>query len=283
MTKPPPNRSHRKPNSSHRAIESSRTKQQPSSYSSHRATKQPRCHRVPPSLPLLAVAFAIAAAFSDIAASTSVTEPNRCASTEPFGLCPNTLIVAMHFNLIMHHGGELRKFLSVSYEGGFTSKYAKYDEHYMSYLEFVSFNYGYKKNNSMIALLPGGNLNNGSITLNDNGDVRYLLSKHKSVNSMDVVLYILSSENQSEGEDEGCEAALGDYARVLNSNIEGPDDEGMEMIISIQANKEKPEMNKAADEPRNSYTAFEVNGIVMPLSSMLLVSFEFNLADLSPI
>ncbi|KAK7266264.1 hypothetical protein RIF29_18906 [Crotalaria pallida] len=142
----------------------------------------------------------------------------------------------MHYNLVIHHGGELKKFPSISYHGGFTTKYPEYSEDKISYSGLVSLwsDYGYPNNSYMIGVLPGGNLNHGCLPLNDDHDVLYFLGKQKSCSSVDFVVYIFTSEDQSkedeheaEGdcEDEGWEATLGKYAKILNSHIEGPYDE----------------------------------------------------------
>ncbi|KAK7260865.1 hypothetical protein RIF29_27164 [Crotalaria pallida] len=142
----------------------------------------------------------------------------------------------MHYNLVIHHGGELKKFPSISYHGGFTTKYPEYSENKISYSGLMSLwsDYGYPNNSYMIGVLLGGNLNHGCLPLNDDHDVLYFLGKQKSCSSVDIVVYILTSEDQSkedeheaEGdcEDEGWEATLGKYANILNSHIEGPYDE----------------------------------------------------------
>ncbi|KAK7259134.1 hypothetical protein RIF29_24733 [Crotalaria pallida] len=123
---------------------------------------------------------------------------------------------------------------------------------------------------------------------------------------MDVVLYIMTSEDQSESEDEGWAAALGEYARLLKSNIEGPDDEDIfaslrnsneseqvdgeknafeqEHAVNFEAVNEEFDTNEWNEPPLvRAEQAFELNDIVMPLSSMLLVSFVLDVADLSPI
>ncbi|KAK7256878.1 hypothetical protein RIF29_30427 [Crotalaria pallida] len=74
---------------------------------------------------------------------------------------------------------------------------------------------------------------------------------------MDVVLYILTSEDQSESEDEGWGAALGEYARLLKSNIEGPDNDDIFASLRNSNESEQVDGEKNAVEQEHAVN-FEV-------------------------
>ncbi|KAK7289721.1 hypothetical protein RIF29_03586 [Crotalaria pallida] len=76
---------------------------------------------------------------------------------------------------------------------------------------------------------------------------------------MDVVLYIMTSEDQSESEDEGWAAALGEYARLLKSNIEGPDDEDIFASLRNSNESEQVDGEKNAFEQEHAVNFEAVN------------------------
>ncbi|KAF7835650.1 Glycoside hydrolase, family 47 [Senna tora] len=119
--------------------------------------------------------------------------------------------------------------------------FPEYDEDKISFFELVSTwsEFGYSKNSQMYGLLPCGNFNEDKLLhLTNDVDVFYLLSKHKVQGSMDIIIYVLTNqddvehdndydddEEEVEEEKSQNDKEFDEYDVFLNKDVERPEED----------------------------------------------------------